>query len=277
MCILLYLINIMTTKKHLELKIKCLNSIIKDTKLKPDIHTNAIINLANIYHFSELKNINKAIHLYKQASELGDPLSMVNLANIDPSLSKEKRIKLYTKAMELNYTPAISNLAILYDKSNEIKEAIKYYKLAIAKNEPKSFLFLAGLYLEKEHEDCTKNLNVVIDLLSKAGELGEHEAYKFLISIHEPSCSKISPREILNDQLKDYKNMQKTIFYCEKLLHSPQLNILVPNEKNRDSIKEKYLKIKCETKDTFKDRIVIMPEESNSFLYNILNNITDPI
>jgi TPR repeat protein len=182
------------------------------------------------------KNIPKSIELYKQAIKLNNPNAMNNLAyiysnndvlkNIPKAIELHeegkivtknisKAIELYKKAVKLNNSKAMNNLAYIYknDKYDkyDIQKAIKLYEKAVKLNNPYAMRNLAFIYLYNSNYNINKRDG--IKLLLKAIDLELTDANNNLIDAikQDKSLANLLLLEY-NDLLK---NKEKRILELE--------------------------------------------------------------
>ena len=153
-------------------------------------HNEGMYALAFCYKegFGVEQDVEKAAEWFKKSAEAGYVDAMLELANYyQESLIDYDKAKYWlNQAAEQGNAEAMNQLGVMYSDivDNNPKEAIKWYKKAIALNQPNAYRNLALCY--RDGTGVKKDLKKAEELLQKAIELGVEGAN--LIKITTPSA-----------------------------------------------------------------------------------------
>ena len=140
-------------------------------------NSNALLKLGQLYHDGEYveKNINLACEYYNKGCILNNSHCYFNMAVMyregDLPININKSIKLFKKSIELGNIKALTCLGHIYVCKHNYKNAKKYYKMAIEKNDP-----LACHHLSMLYENENKIMNA-ITILQKGSNLGCYNCF----------------------------------------------------------------------------------------------------
>lgn len=112
--------------------------------------------------------------LVDKGMDMGNSNAYIHKAIYISKINHEESIKLLRKAIELDNTYAIYQLAEIYHNSKNYEQSIKYYNLAIDKNINCACFDLATIYMTGEGVPVDKTK--ALELFTKAHELGNEMA-----------------------------------------------------------------------------------------------------
>ena len=201
--------------KNLEKIIKMLEDAIKQGNIL-SYNTLGVI-------YSDQNNLDKALKYFNEGIKHNHSLAIFNSAQCNLkignfSISKKLYHELILKKeYDSEYYRSCNNLADIYLKNNQFKEASKYFQEAIKGKHPHSYYGLGCLYFSGQGVE--KNINKAITNIKISANYGYGEAFFFLGNIYENE--RLGSKN-LKLSFESYKkgsdNNVKCMFNCANML-----------------------------------------------------------
>ena len=137
------------------------------------------------------KDVKKGVALFRQGTDLGHVTSIYDLAIEflygEDGVEKDEAqaITLFTQAADLGHLKSLCRLGLIYrtglasvPESRDPRKAVEYFLKGVEKDDPKSALYLAEMYLNGE--GIERNVDQALHFFEMAANLGLAEAQRIL-------------------------------------------------------------------------------------------------